>query len=957
MSGDVIKARSNSGGTANSRSFQQIRMSLVSSKPADPNSSQTGEIIMIIPTRTRRMAKTLLAGSALALMGGLGAQRALAQTVPPPAPRAAVVFLPKINSVPSANCMIPGFASTGTSADAISGDGQVVVGNGNNSSCANTWRNGTPQLLNDPNRNLNIEGVAQASSVSMDGSIIVGDARGTGFFADYNPAVIWAAATGFYRPPEVISGSRQAVGSGYVNSNGTFFALNVRNYNPSFSGGFGQYVGKVAAYRWSSANGYEAIGSLGVRYDMVVSGIDGSGNAIVGTASDPGSTGADYVAFVWRSGGGLTSLQNLSNSPNGRTTGASTAAAISRNGSTIVGDSFDSNGLSQAVFWRGGAITGLGFIPGSIPASAETSALATNTDGSVIVGTTTSERAWRWTATSGIQDLNLIASNAGINLNGYILNNAVGVSDNGQYIAGNSFNTAQNQSLGYVLQLAYITNTRYIIRLVLPGVTQTSVVNQTFNTQVTGTLNGASVFTRSVNDSVTSAAGSTALADARTALQVNTGLRRAVVGAPTLLSNVTTVLSTTNAVVDGPTSTAVSTTTINTNGPATVITGDLGTCTTGVVGTTAPGGCTLPGTSTAVDPGVLNSNIYTATTNSVSSTITPTVNQLVTARWQVAATAGNQFGTVHALVGPVAFDRGDHLMAQLLSPTRTRTLPKSTDAQDGAGDNTAFGSFYNDGSKIDADANLSIARVSGQSNGVIVGGSRALSAGLQVGIALDHSNSRHRVADPLSPETLDIDLTQIGGFVRYSVGAFSLRSAAAFGLGTVKTVVGSARAGRDLKTFALASEAGYDIDLGAISVRPVIGVRYGSANLERFSESGGPSPLNGLAKTVTRTRTFLGVEGQGAFKLATATLTPRAYIRYGRDSGDASGVADVVFASAPNAAPLQAFGPSVGRNVTQVGTSLDISMGSKLTFNLSYDATSRQGASANTATARLTVAF
>jgi hypothetical protein len=40
--------------------------------------------------------------------------------------------------------------------------------------------------------------------------------------------------------------------------------------------------------------------------------------------------------------------------------------------------------------------------------------------------------------------------------------------------------------------------------------------------------------------------------------------------------------------------------------------------------------------------------------------------QSITAKWQVAATAGNRFGAVHALVGPVAFDRGDRFVGQLI---------------------------------------------------------------------------------------------------------------------------------------------------------------------------------------------------------------------------------------------------------------------------------------------------
>ncbi|MBK8376079.1 MAG: hypothetical protein IPL18_15035 [Sphingomonadales bacterium] len=84
-------------------------------------------------------------------------------------------------------------------------------------------------------------------------------------------------------------------------------------------------------------------------------------------------------------------------------------------------------------------------------------------------------------------------------------------------------------------------------------------------------------------------------------LQVAGGLRRVVIGAPVLISNTTTVLGTTNAVVDVASGTSTSTATVNTFGPATVATGDLGTCATPAANNTNPTGCSLAGTPVTVD--------------------------------------------------------------------------------------------------------------------------------------------------------------------------------------------------------------------------------------------------------------------------------------------------------------------------------------------------------------------
>jgi hypothetical protein len=57
-----------------------------------------------------------------------------------------------------------------------------------------------------------------------------------------------------------------------------------------------------------------------------------------------------------------------------------------------------------------------------------------------------------------------------------------------------------------------------------------------------------------------------------------------------------------------------------TNGPATVATGDLGTCATAATDGVNPTGCSLPGTPVAVNANVINTNSFTNTINSVTPT-------------------------------------------------------------------------------------------------------------------------------------------------------------------------------------------------------------------------------------------------------------------------------------------------------------------------------------------------
>lgn len=898
-----------------------------------------------------RTKSILLSATALAMFAA--PQVADAQT----APGATVVFLPQATpptrTPGSVDCVAVG--GRGTDVGAISADGTVVAGNsGNINGCAIRWTNGVPTVSRN---GTSAPGIFEVYSLSGDGQVIVGRDSNA-----INYTVYWTQSrqSQYFPDPSLNEVIYEA---GYVNSAGTIFALN--STFPTQSGLVGG-IGK--AYRWSASGGYQDLGSFGPTWDMRVSGISGAGDVITGNAADTATFVSGAVvqrAFVWRAAGGLAQLPDLLTSPGTVNRGSFSATnGISRDGSTIVGVSAGPNNVNQAVYWRSGSITGLGFIPGTTPSQAPTSALAANADGSIIVGgldvAIEASRAWRWTATTGIQDLNLIATTAGLNLNGFVLTNAVGLSDNGQYIAGNSYNAAQNQYLGFVLQLAQVTQSRLIVTIRLPGVTLTSIVNQTFNTQVDGLLNGRSVFTRTVTDPITGAGGVIALADARAALQVGSGLRRVVIGAPVLISNTTTVLGTTNAVVDVASGTTTSTATVNTFGPATVATGNLGTCATPAANNTNPTGCSLPGTPVTVDAGILNSNVFTNTLNSVTPTTTPTVNQLISARWQVSATAGNQFGTVHALVGPAAFDRGDRLVGQLVGMgaggSGGSSLARSDVGQRGW---TMFGGYFGNWSSTDADARVPVARVSGNSNGFVLGVDKQLDA-VRLGAAVDYGTSDYRVQDAQYPETLSFRHTQIALFGGWNSGGFSLDGAASYGFGTARTSLTTpttpANGERDVRSWSLGAQAGYAVPLGKrASAALVGGVRHTSAQLDRFAETGGPAPLAGLAQTVSRTRLFAGVEAQAGLTLGDVTLTPRIHARYAHDRGTPSGTADLVFASAPNGPVMQALGPGVGRNVVELGGGLDAQLSAKVHLWASYDGSFRSGNRTHAARAGLTV--
>jgi uncharacterized membrane protein len=884
----------------------------------------------------------------------------IARTAPPPAPVPVVTFLtaPTGSETPDASVVD------------ISANGSIVAGGFGNAGII-LWNNANPTAV------ANANGVV-SSAISGDGNIVVGE-----LFDATRLSVIYRKGTNTISDLPDVNANEIAVYSPAVNTDGTYFAVTSAVLNPASNCG-SAYNGRTyicatsnRAYRWSPTGGYQILGTFGVQWDMFVGDISGDGQkiAVVGVNRE---VPFFQAAGLWTQGTGLVRLPDLSLSPTNGITSLLThsrAFGISRDGSTVVGQSRGGNGLVQAVYWRGGTVTGLGFLSGCSPTSpfessdCVTSALAANADGSVIVGRSLlaanngNDLAWRWTAASGMQDLNLFATNAGINLGGYVLTDAVGLSDDGQYIAGNANNGTQQR--GYVLSIAagppppttLSTTARLIVTLTLPGVTQTSIVNQSFSTQVDALLNGTNVFTRTVADQITGSLGVTALADARTALQVGSGLRRVVIGAPTLVSNTTTVLSSTSNTVNVASGTQVTTAAVVTNGPATVATGDLGTCATAATNGVNPTGCSLSGTPVSVDTNVINTTTFTNTINSVTPTTTQTVNQLISAKWQVSATAGNQFGTVHALVGPVSFERADQFVGQLTSPKRRRTLVSLDDVQA-----SLFGSYSGGRSKIEADAKIPVAATKGSHDTFTIGGARKINTHLALGAAFDHGTSDYHVQDPQYGENLELKQTQVGVFGGFSRGQATISGALSYGFGTVDTVLetptGPARASRDTQSWTFGVEGAYDVPLGSSANLALIGgARTTRAKLQAFTETGGSSPLRGLGNDVDRTRLYTGFDLSGQFKAGTVKLEPSLYARAAQDSGDKNGVADVVFASTPGGPTLQALGPNVGKSIVEYGAALSAQLSTNSRLTIGYDATTRDRATSSAARLGLSVAW
>src|SRR5262245_2063327 len=192
-------------------------------------------------------------------------------------------------------------------------------------------------------------------------------------------------------------------------------------------------------------------------------GASPTGSIIVGTHVS--NSGKD--AWRWQ-GSGLVALAHLI----GGSVIAAEAHAVSNDGSTIVG--YSNSGTTtlpggtvvpsdlQAVRWTGpsfGTIQSLGAFPGAV--NTDSMALAVSQNGSIIVGMAAgpdlSDRAFLWTAATGMQDLKtVLEEDYGLALDGWVLSAAQGISDvvSGDFtIVGRGINP-QGEPEGFVAFLS-----------------------------------------------------------------------------------------------------------------------------------------------------------------------------------------------------------------------------------------------------------------------------------------------------------------------------------------------------------------------------------------------------------------------------------------------------------------------------------------------------------------------
>jgi len=277
-----------------------------------------------------------------------------------------------------------------------------------------------------------------AHDVSEDGRVVAGESYTAG---QANEATVWSlqSPTGpkpvglGFLPGTQFSTAHAVSGDGSVVVGGSF-SVDAQSYITE------------DAFIWDATHGMRGLGLLPGESSSVANGVSADGSVVVGESAsfNTPTTLSTEEAFAWTSAGGMVGLGFLAGDTLSR------ATAVSADGSFIVGSSGarDDQGQvvsEQAFLWDAThGMVGLGVLDRGLRFS---EALGVSANGAVVVGwgfdidsqgLVQDPQAFIWDPQNGIQQLQyfLVLDGLGAAMNGWHLEQATGVSNDGRTIVG-----------------------------------------------------------------------------------------------------------------------------------------------------------------------------------------------------------------------------------------------------------------------------------------------------------------------------------------------------------------------------------------------------------------------------------------------------------------------------------------------------------------------------------------
>ncbi len=172
----------------------------------------------------------------------------------------------------------------------------------------------------------------------------------------------------------------------------------------------------------------------------------------------------------------------------------------------------------------------------------------------------------------------------------------------------------------------------------------------------------------------------------------------------------------------------------------------------------------------------------------------------------------------------------------------------------------SWGELYGINSRTDAQG--SFTGDQRRTYGGVAGVGATVLPGLNLGVSVDQSNSK--IDMPLSMQSADLGLTQLGFNASYTRGDWTLAGVVVHGWGSIAsqrdTLGGVASSNYRGRLDGALGELSYYWGLGQNRIVPKLGIEYVRAATDSFSETGGLDPVSAAAVSGDRARVLVGTE-------------------------------------------------------------------------------------------------
>jgi probable HAF family extracellular repeat protein len=320
-------------------------------------------------------------------------------------------------------------------AKGVSADGRFVVGTSYLSSLPQAYRRmlggGMIGLGTFPSPHPS----SAASAVSADGNFVVGSSNVNNESIE---VFRWTQNTGLLGLGDLPGGIVQSFPFG-ISADGNVVV------------GFSASANGREAFRWTQAGGMVGLGDLPQNdFYSEAYGVSADGSVVVGysrSASGP-------EAFRWTQEEGMVGL----GAPD-QNQFESRASAVSADGSVVVGYAFyptaEQTGRFQPFRWtQAGGMAKLGDLPNGV-LTTQVPAVFVSANAAVVVGTGYPGDPFIWDAANGMRNLrDVLVNQYGLDLTGWTLTSATGISADGLTIVGNGVHAGFGNSEGWVACLA-----------------------------------------------------------------------------------------------------------------------------------------------------------------------------------------------------------------------------------------------------------------------------------------------------------------------------------------------------------------------------------------------------------------------------------------------------------------------------------------------------------------------